>query len=213
MQEKKISTKINYDVLRSLNMDPPGAGPATAAASLPLLPETPGAAAVVAKAGDTPGNHKSDRSDAVAAAAVAPAAASSGRTSTSSSSSSVFGVNPLKTPRDVNKVFAPSLGATSTPLSAKAPEVNDSRTESERKERAANSHAPRVPNQEEGAAAETVVPEPIVESGPVELAAEDEDEEALEEVEDDSCLSAAQLLSQHRGDDYEDDYYEDDDYY
>ena len=40
---------------------------------------------------------------------------------------------------------------------------------------------------------------------------------AQEEVEDESCLSAAQLLSQHRGDDgddaYEDDYYEDDDYY
>ena len=36
-----------------------------------------------------------------------------------------------------------------------------------------------------------------------------------EEVEDESCLSAAQLLSQHRGDEdaYDDDYYEDDDYY
>ena len=52
-QEKKISTKINYDVLRSLNMDTTAAAAApstpTAArtADLPLTPVTPGAAAGV----------------------------------------------------------------------------------------------------------------------------------------------------------------------
>ena len=53
MAQEKISTKINYDVLRSLNMDTTAAAAApstpTAArtADLPLTPVTPGAAAGV----------------------------------------------------------------------------------------------------------------------------------------------------------------------
>ena len=45
LQEKKISTKINYDVLRSLNMDAPAPStPTTATEDHSILPETPGAA-------------------------------------------------------------------------------------------------------------------------------------------------------------------------
>ena len=114
-------------------------------------------------------------------------------------------MNPLK-------VFAPSLRATSSKPSAKRT-VSESSDQTEEVNRTAKKvcgdpRSQRVPEPE------TVVPEAIVESGPVELEAAEEDEAA--EVDDESCLSAAQLLSQHRGGDeeaYEDDYYEEDDYY
>ena len=64
--------------------------------------------------------------------------------------------------------------------------------------------------------------EPIVETGPVERSAEPaeheedehlEDEELDEEEEEDRCISAAELLSQHRGDEGEEEYFEEEDFY
>ena len=120
---------------------------------------------------DTPGSTKSDKSDAAS------------EKSSTSTSSSVFGIAPLKTPRDVNRVFAPSLRATSSKAKRTVSEssdnnkttaereVNLNRTESENRV-CADPRSQRVPE------VETVVPEPIVESGPVELAAAEEEEAA-----------------------------------
>ena len=97
------------------------------------------------------------------------------------------------------KVFAPSLRATSK-AKRTASESSDKTEEVKRTEQSklcVDPRSQRVPE-----VPETVIPEPIVESGPVELeAAEEEEEEAeavQEDVDDESCLSAAQLLSQHR---------------
>ena len=71
------------------------------------------------------------------------------------------------------KVFAPSLSATSSKVKRTVSDSSDKTTENRTESDDRVSERVQQP--------ETVVPEPIVESGPVELAAAEEEEEAAQE--------------------------------
>ncbi len=167
VQEKKISTKINYDVLRSLNMGPPGTPSSSATPSEP--PQSPAAAA-------SPAVTTPDK-DSIASPKPGPSSTKEEKTDP-----------PAKT----SKAFAPTPKESTSP--SKIKRRKNSETESPSKKRLRKDS------------------EPIVESGPVQPI-EEEDEEALGEEEeeeeevDESCMSAAQLLSRHLGDN-EEEFYE-----
>ncbi len=73
-----------------------------------------------------------------------------------------------------------------------------------------------VPGQSEAAVVEKEKTledsEPIIESGPVARTTGDDEleEDLVEDDEDETCMSAAELLSKHRGDNSDEEYYEED---
>jgi hypothetical protein len=186
VQEKKISTKINYDVLRNLNMPFTPTTPTPAPELPPTTTPEPSAPTVETAS-------SSSKSDNFATSR--PAAE---KKKSSASSSSVFGISPLATPKGVNQVFAPALHK-----KRKGGEGESSAEAAGKSEGDAAGPAKRTRKVSEG-------PTPIVESGPVEPL-QAEELVADEDVEDDEeeCVSVAQLLSKHREDgggdgDYED---------
>lgn len=195
VQEKKISTKINYEVLRSLNMtytpmkvgtrEEPEEDKELETVELPSSLETNKSHP---KHQDSPG--------------------------------SLFGQSPIDTPAAISQVLYSSGAEKPAAKSSKAESRKRNADESKpalSPSRSAKKSKPK-PNK--------VIrqPEPIVETGPVErapLLPEEEEEEEFHEEEDelepeDQILSAAELLSKHRGDDGQpDEYYgeEEEDYY
>ncbi|TRY78164.1 hypothetical protein TCAL_07573 [Tigriopus californicus] len=204
VQEKKISTKINYEVLRSLNMS--------------YTPMKPG--------GDGEADDEEDATESAhpstptsSSLKTTPKSASDQHPNTKSrDSNSLFGQSPITTPAAISQVLY-SSGADEPPKSSGS--ASRKRNADDSKSSLSRTKSSKKLKPEKSKALE---PEPIVETGPVEPVPlpEDEEEEFHEEEEEeedlepeDQILSAAELLSKHRGDDGQpDEYYgEEEDYY